>query len=61
MKQERLLSLVRDKVRRMLNHYIQSGEVTDSIQAYIVAPKRGENAGVLGAFELAKLELGIPH
>lgn len=61
MRQERLIVLIRDKVKKLLNNYIQSGEITDSIQDYIVLPKQGDNAGVLGAFELAKLELALPH
>ena len=61
MKRERLIILIRDNVKRMLNNYIQCGEITDSIQDYIVLPEQGDNAGVLGAFELAKLELGITH
>jgi fructokinase len=61
MRQGRLIILIRDKVKKLLNNYIQSGEITDSIQDYIVLPKQGDNAGVLGAFELAKLELALPH
>ena len=57
MKQERLITLIRDKVKKMLNNYIQSSDITDSIQEYIVLPGQGDNAGVLGAFELAKMEL----
>lgn len=57
MKQERLITLIRDKVKNMLNNYIQSSDITDSAQGYIVLPGQGDNAGVLGAFELAKLEL----
>ncbi len=60
MKQERLIMLIRDKVKKILNNYIRSSEIIDSIQDYIVLPKQGDNAGVLGAFELAKLELETP-
>ena len=61
MKQERLIMLIRDKVKKNLNNYIQSSEIIDSIHDYIVLPEQGDNAGVLGAFELAKLELEVPH
>ena len=61
MRRERLITQIRDKVKKLLNNYIQSGEITDSIQDYIVLPEQGDNAGVLGAFELAKLELSVPH
>lgn len=59
MKQERLITLIRDKVKQILNNYVQSSEIIDSIRDYIVLPKQGDNAGVLGAVELAKLELSI--
>ena len=61
MKQERLIMLIRDKVKKILNNYIQSSEIIDSIQNYIVLPEQRDNAGVLGAFELAKLELENPR
>ena len=57
MKHQRLIALIRDNVKKMLNNYVQSREITDSIQDYIVLPQQGDNAGVLGAIELAKLEL----
>lgn len=57
MKQERLISLIHDEVKTMLNSYIQSSEIIESIRDYIVLPKQGDNAGVIGAVELAKLEL----
>ena len=59
MRQARLITLVRDNVKRMLNNYVKSGEIMESIQDYIVRPNQGDNAGVLGAIELAKAELGI--
>jgi fructokinase len=59
MKQERLITLIQENVNKMLNNYVQSTEITESIRDYIVLPKQGDNAGVLGAIELAKLELAI--
>jgi fructokinase len=57
MRQERLITLIRNNVKNMLNNYVQSREITESIQGYIVPPERGDNAGVLGALELAKAGL----
>lgn len=54
MKQERLIALIQDRVKKMLNNYVQSREITDSIGNYIVLPQQGDKAGVLGAIELAK-------
>lgn len=61
MKQERLITLIHDKVKKMLNSYIQSSEIVESTRNYIVLPTQGDNSGVLGAFELARLELAIHH
>jgi fructokinase len=57
MKHKRLIALIQDNVKKMLNNYVRSREISESIQDYIVLPQQGDNAGVLGAIELAKLEL----
>lgn len=54
---ERLLSLVRKETLRDLNGYIIKDEIINHIDEYIVAPKLGDNAGIIGCMELGKLEL----
>lgn len=52
MAQRHLFGLVRAEVRRALNGYIQSPEILENIDAYIVPPGLGDRAGVLGALAL---------
>lgn len=58
MEQEQLFPLIRAKVRRNLNGYVQSPQVLDEIDSYIVPPKLGDRAGVMGAIALAAQALG---
>ena len=51
MKQPRLISLVREQVRRLLNGYVPR---IDEREDYIVTPGLGSVAGVLGAIALAQ-------
>ena len=60
MKRGRLIELIRHKVKEMLNDYVQSAAILESIEDYIVLPKLGHNAGVVGAIELAKLAAVVP-
>jgi fructokinase len=53
MRQARLLPMVQRETQQLLNGYIQSAEILERIEKYIVAPELGENAGVLGAIALA--------
>jgi len=46
--------MIRLKVQQLLNGYVQVPAITENIQAYIVPPKLGQRAGVLGAIALAK-------
>jgi fructokinase len=55
MKHEKLIGLIRHKVKEMLNDYVRAAALLESIEDYIVLPKLGHNAGVVGAIELAKL------
>jgi fructokinase len=55
-KQKKLISLVRKRVKKMLNNYIRAPEITENIEKYIVLAKLGDKAGVLGAIALAKTE-----
>ncbi len=54
MDQEQLFPLVRANVQTLLNGYIQTPEILEEIDAYIVAPGLGNMAGVLGAVALAQ-------
>lgn len=57
MKQLQLFPLIRQEVQRVLNGYVQKSELTEHIDAYIVPPALGDNAGLSGALVLAKQEL----
>lgn len=56
MEQKRLLSLIHEKVRGMLNNYIGVTELRENIEKYIVMPELGNKSGILGAIALAKQE-----
>ena len=53
MQQPGLLNLVRRRTLELLNGYLQVGAILDHIDEYIVAPRLGADAGVLGAIALA--------
>jgi len=53
MRQAGLFALVRSKSLELLNSYIQVPVITEHIDEYVVPPRLGENAGVLGAIALA--------
>jgi len=54
MEQPQLFPLIRQKVVALLNGYVQSPKILEEIDAYIVPPKLGSRAGVLGAIALAR-------
>ena len=54
MEQQQLFPLIRERVRQLLNGYLDSPEVGARIDAYIVPAGLGSNAGVLGAIALAQ-------
>ena len=54
MKQVKLLPLVRGNVRKLLNNYVLTQEITGNIDDYITLPGLGQKAGVLGAIALAQ-------
>ena len=56
MKQKQLLPLIHERVKSLLNDYIQAPEIMHNIEKYIVLPELGDKAGVLGAIALAKRE-----
>ena len=49
-----MIPLIRDEVQNLLNNYINKPEITKNIDNYIVTPKLGKYAGVLGAIALAE-------
>jgi fructokinase len=53
-KKNGLLSRVREIVQNRLNRYIDSVQINENIENYIVAPGLGARAGVLGAIALAQ-------
>lgn len=56
MHQEQLFPLVRQKVKELLNGYIDQDMITEKMDDYIVPPDLGENPGILGAIQLGILE-----
>jgi fructokinase len=54
MEQLHLFPKVRQKVRDLLNGYVQSPAILDRIEQYIVPPGLGNKAGILGAIALAE-------
>lgn len=53
MKQDWLLPMIREEVKKQLNKYISKKEILEDIDNYIVSPKLGDNAGLCGAVALA--------
>ena len=54
MHQKQLFPMIHKYTQEFLNGYIQKEEVTtDKIKDYIVYPRLGDNAGVVGALALA--------
>lgn len=53
MQRPHLFALIRAELARLLNGYIQTSEIMAHLDEYVVPPKLGSRAGVLGAIELA--------
>ena len=53
MGQPQLFAMVRQNVQQLLNDYVRAKEIIKDIDNYIVPPKLGKQAGVLGAIALA--------
>lgn len=53
MEQTQLFPMIRENVQQMLNGYIQTNEILKEIDHYIIPPRLGKQAGVLGAIALA--------
>jgi fructokinase len=54
MGQTHLFPRIREKVQELLNGYIQMPEILTEIDEYIVPPKLGNRAGLLGGIALAE-------
>jgi fructokinase len=54
MRQASLFPLIRRKTLKLLNGYIRVDAILGRIDEYIVPPRLGDNAGVLGAIALAQ-------
>ncbi len=58
MDQDQLFPMIRVKVQELLSDYISAREILEHIDHYIVPPKLGPQAGVLGAIALAQQAAG---
>jgi fructokinase len=54
MQQPQLFDLIRKDLAQLLNGYIRTSEVTDGLDRFVVPPRLGGRAGVLGALVLAE-------
>ncbi len=54
MTQPQLFPMIRAQVQQLLNGYVQSPEILQRIDQYIVPPVLGDRAGALGAIALAQ-------
>lgn len=59
MHQEQLFSMVRSKVQELLVGYVSHPVLQGDLSDYIVAPKLGENPGIMGAFGLGLSEMKL--
>ena len=57
MHQEQLFTIIINKVQENLNGYLESKHKEEEIDNYIVSPKLGDDAGIMGALRLAYLEM----
>jgi fructokinase len=54
MEQKQLFPLIRKHLQEKLNNYVPAREILEDIDQYVVPPKLGSQAGVLGAIALAQ-------
>ncbi len=57
MNQLHLFPMIRRELAGILNGYIRTGEIINGLNDYVVPPKLGGHAGVLGSLVLAELAL----
>jgi fructokinase len=55
MRQEHLFPRIRHYVQKFLNGYLHHAAMLEDIVSFIVPPKLGSHAGLIGALELARL------
>ena len=61
MEQACLFPLIRRRLQQILNGYIDSPQISDAIDEYIVPPRLGNRSGVLGALVLAEQAVEGAH
>lgn len=54
LRQERLFPRIRQELAELLNGYVRAPEVTRDLDQYVVPPRLGGRAGVLGGLVLAE-------
>ena len=54
MQQKHLFPMIRRETRKLLNGYIDAGQIRDGVDSYIVEPGLGTRSGALGALLLAR-------
>jgi fructokinase len=59
MQQAHLFPFIRRKVRERLAGYVQAKEILEQTDRYIVPPKLGNQAGILGGIALAERALSM--
>ena len=58
MQQSHLFDLIRRELARLLSGYIRASELTDGLDRFVIPPRLGSRAGVLGALVLAEQAYG---
>jgi fructokinase len=56
MRQKDLFPLIRTELREILRGYVHADAILEDMDHYVVPPKLGDQAGVLGAIALAKVK-----
>lgn len=59
MHQNQLFPLIRAKVKEFLNGYINTKEINDDIEHYIIPPALAEDSGIKGALRLGHMALNL--
>lgn len=57
MHQYHLFPMIQEELQRMLNGYVQTRELMEGIEHFVVPPGLGDNAGLLGSLALGKQAL----
>jgi fructokinase len=54
MQQPRLFPMIRAELASLLNGYVRAKEIMEKLEEYVVPPRLGNRAGILGALVLAE-------